>query len=130
MLRNFNATCLAKHENRERRRKYQGKVKRGLQFLTENTNVATVNASERVFPFMLLSRCDLGSATETSVVFSRNSTEEFCAKDSRASVLENLQCDNYNVFKGVYDLIPDCLYFLSDMSKFLYKSPHNTLKQM
>jgi len=65
----------------------QGKVTRGTKILTEkNKNFASVNISERAFPFVDLFLCDLGSATEPSVVISRNSTEEFYAKDSRASV--------------------------------------------
>jgi len=100
----------------------------GLKFLPENTNFAVVNTSESAFPFVLLFLCDLGSTTETSVVISRNSTEELYAKDTKQAVLEKLHSENYNLFKGVNELIPYCPYFLNDMGEFIYRSPHTALK--
>jgi len=74
---------------------------RVLKFLLENTNFALVNTSERAFPFVFLFLCDLGSATETSVLISRKSTEKLYVKDSEQACLENLHSENYNLFKVV-----------------------------
>jgi hypothetical protein len=103
---------------------------RGLKFLLEITNFALVNTSERAFPFVLLFLCDLGSATETLVVIARNLTEEVYEKVSEQACLENKRSENYNLFKGVNELINYCPYFLNDMGKFLYRSTHNALKHM
>ena len=69
---------------------------RGVKFLPENTNFVLVNTSERALPFVFLFLCNLGSATETSVVISRNSTEELYVKDGEQACLENLHSEIYN----------------------------------